>query len=113
MLSFFLEFLKIFVAVSIFFVWVPRYHNIVEEFKTYQYPDWLRDIVGILKLTCAALLIINSVEFVLLASGTLVILMSAAFMTHMRVKNSFRWFFPSLSQIIMNAFIFYMTYNLL
>ena len=51
MLSFFLEFLKVFVAVSIFFVWVPRYHNIVEEFKTYQYPDWLRDIVGILKLT--------------------------------------------------------------
>ena len=44
MLSFFLEFLKVFVAVSIFFVWVPRYHNIVEEFKTYQYPDWLRDI---------------------------------------------------------------------
>ena len=105
--------LKILVASSIFFVWVIRYDNIVEEFKKYNYPDWLRDIVGILKLTCAALLVINSVEFVLLASGTLVILMTAAFMTHMRVKNSFRWFFPSLSQIIMNAFIFYMTYNLL
>ena len=63
MLSFFLEFLKVFVAVSIFFVWVPRYHNIVEEFKTYQYPDWLRDIVGILKLTCAALLVINIGHF--------------------------------------------------
>ena len=113
MQSLFFESLKVFVAVSIFFVWVPRYHNIVEEFKTYQYPDWLRDIVGILKLTCAAMLIINRSEFVLLASGTLVVLMSAAFMTHMRVKNRFRWFFTSLSQIIMKAYIFYMSYNLL
>ena len=45
--------LKILVGVSILFVWVVRYHNIVEEFKLYHLPDWLRDLVGILKITFA------------------------------------------------------------
>ena len=38
------------VAASVFFVWVIRYANIVQEFKQYGLPDWLRDLVGILKM---------------------------------------------------------------
>mgnify|MGYP001230361521 FL=1 len=108
--NFFLECLKIFVAVSIFYVWVPRYFNIVEEFKQYKYPDQLRDIVGILKLTFAFMLVANDGQYVVLASGGLIILMSAAFITHLRVKNNYKLFFPSMSQIIMNSYILYMTY---
>lgn len=108
--NFFLECLKIFVAVSIFYVWVPRYFNIVEEFKQYKYPDQLRDIVGILKLTFAFMLVAKDGQYVLLASGGLIILMSAAFITHIRVKNNYKLFFPSMSQIIMNSYILYMTY---
>ena len=108
--NFFLECLKIFVAVSIFYVWVPRYFNIVEEFKQYKYPDQLRDIVGILKLTFAFMLVVKDGQYVVLASGGLIILMSAAFITHLRVKNNYKLFFPSMSQIIMNSYILYMTY---
>tara|TARA_B100000965_G_C19464574_1_gene701295 strand:- start:322 stop:654 length:333 start_codon:yes stop_codon:yes gene_type:complete len=108
--NFFLECLKIFVAVSIFYVWVPRYFNIVEEFKQYKYPDQLRDIVGILKLTFAFMLVAKDGQYVVLASGGLIILMSAAFITHLRVKNNYKLFFPSMSQIIMNSYILYMTY---
>ena len=108
--NFFLECLKIFVAVSIFFVWVPRYFNIVEEFKQYKYPDQLRDIVGILKLTFAFMLVAKDGQYVVLASGGLIVLMSAAFITHLRVKNNYKLFFPSMSQIIMNSYILYMTY---
>lgn len=108
--NFFLECLKIFVAVSIFYVWVPRYFNIVEEFKQYKYPDQLRDIVGILKLTFAFMLVAKNGQYVVLASGGLIILMSAAFITHLRVKNNYKLFFPSMSQIIMNSYILYMTY---
>ena len=108
--NFFLECLKIFVAVSIFYVWVPRYFNIVEEFKQYKYPDQLRDIVGILKLTFAFMLVAKDGQYVVLASGGLIILMSAAFITHLRVKNNYKLFFPSMSQVIMNSYIFYMTY---
>ena len=108
--NFFLECLKIFVAVSIFYVWVPRYFNIVEEFKQYKYPDQLRDIVGILKLTFAFMLVAKDGQYVALASGGLILLMLAAFITHLRVKNNYKLFFPSMSQIIMNSYILYMTY---
>jgi len=108
--NFFLECLKIFVAVSIFYVWVPRYFNIVEEFKQYKYPDQLRDIVGILKLTFAFMLVAKDGQYIVLACGGLIILMSAAFITHLRVKNNYKLFFPSMSQIIMNSYILYMTY---
>jgi len=108
--NFFLECLKIFVAVSIFYVWVPRYFNIVEEFKQYKYPDQLRDIVGILKLTFAFMLVAKDGQYVVLASGGLIVLMSAAFITHLRVKNNYKLFFPSMSQILMNSYILYMTY---
>ena len=50
--------LKILVGVSILFVWVVRYHNIVEEFKLYHLPDWLRDLVGILKITFAIIYVL-------------------------------------------------------
>ena len=108
--NFFLECLKIFVAVSIFYVWVPRYFNIVEEFKQYKYPDQLRDIVAILKLTFAFMLVAKDGQYVVLASGGLIVLMSAAFITHLRVKNNYKLFFPSMSQIIMNSYILFMTY---
>ena len=70
----------------------------------------LRDLTGIFKLTFAVMLFSDNDELVLLASAGLVILMLGAFGTHMRVKNGPRWFMPSLSQIIMNGYIFYMTY---
>ncbi|MBE0543396.1 MAG: hypothetical protein IH623_18795 [Verrucomicrobia bacterium] len=33
--------LQAFVAASVFFVWVVRYANIIQEFKQYGLPDWL------------------------------------------------------------------------
>ena len=81
-----------------------------KEFQDYNYPDWLRDLTGIFKLTFAVMLFSGNDELVLLASAGLIILMLGAFGTHMRVKNGPRWFMPSLSQIIMNGYIFYMTY---
>jgi len=105
-----LDFLKIIVPISIFYVWVPRQDNIRKEFKEYNYPDWLRDLTGIFKLTFAIMLITGNDEFVLIASGGLILLMLAAFTTHMRLKNGPRWYAPSVSQIAMNVYIFYMTY---
>lgn len=46
-------------ATSIFFVWVVRYNNIIQEFKQYGLPEWLRDLVGILKLTFSLLLLLG------------------------------------------------------
>ena len=50
------EALKIISSVAIFFVWVVRYDNIKKEFVEYNLPSWVRDLVGILKLSFATML---------------------------------------------------------
>ena len=102
--------LKILVASSIFFVWVIRYDNIVEEFKKYNYPDWLRDSVGILKLTFGIMLLWNDNFIILFGAAGLISLMLAAVGTHIKVKNSLSDALPALTQIFMNGLIFYLTY---
>ena len=50
--------LKVVISTTLFFVWVVRYDNIITEFrKDYNYPDWLRDLTGITKLSCAVMLL--------------------------------------------------------
>ena len=63
-----LEILCILVFGSIIFVWVVRYENIKDEFKTFNLPKWLRDLVGILKLSFAILLLNDSLEFIRLGA---------------------------------------------
>ena len=81
--------LQALVAASIFFVWVVRYDNIVQEFKAFGLPDWLRDMVGILKLTFSLLLLvgIERPAFALVGGAGIAALMGAAIVTHLRVKN--------------------------
>ncbi len=82
-------FLQALVAASIFFVWVVRYDNIVEEFKGYGLPESLRDLVGILKLTFALLLLIGIERpfFAVVGGIGIAILMGGAVVTHLRVKT--------------------------
>ena len=42
---------KVLLCTSLFFVWVVRYESITKEFEEYNLPNWLRDLVGILKLS--------------------------------------------------------------
>lgn len=80
--------LQALVATSIFFVWVVRYGNVVEEFKHYGLPNWLRDLVGILKLTFALMLLIGIERQPLAVAGGvgIALLMGCAFFTHMRER---------------------------
>lgn len=101
----FISLLKIFIAVSIFFVWVVRYDNIIKEFKDYHFPNWFRDIMGILKLGAAVMLFIGSVEYTIIAATILSILMISAFIVHIKFKHKFLLFLPSLSLTIANIIL--------
>ncbi len=92
-------FLQALVAAAIFFVWVVRYDNLIQEFKQYGLPDWLRDLVGILKLTFSLLLLIGIQRAPLAVAGGIgiAILMGFAFFMHLRVKNSMAKMLPCLS----------------
>ncbi|GJL78888.1 MAG: hypothetical protein NPINA01_18770 [Nitrospinaceae bacterium] len=103
--------LKALIAASIFFVWVVRYQNIIEEFKLYELPAWLRDLVGILKLSFALMLYSSDINVVLLGASGITVLMVAAVLTHLRVKNPFYKMVPSMSLIVFSSVIFLYTYR--
>ena len=95
------------VAAAIFFVWVVRYANIVQEFKQYGLPDWLRDLIGILKMTFALMLLIGIERrpFALVGGIGIAILMLAAFVTHLRVKSPVPKMLPCLTLLVVSVVI--------
>ena len=107
--------LQALVAASIFFVWVVRYNNVIQEFKQYGLPDWLRDLVGILKLTFALLLLIGIERKPFAIAGGLGIafLMGCAFIIHLRVKNPVFKMLPSLTLLVLSLIIAVINYRLL
>ena len=107
-------FLQIFVAASIFFVWGVRYANIVEEFKQFQLPDWLRDFVGILKVTFAICLLvgIERPRGAVVGGAGIAVLMAAALITHLRVKNPPIKMLPSATLLVLSLVIAYLNYRM-
>ena len=103
--------IKTLVAISIFFVWVVRYREIIEEFKFYELPSWLRDLVGILKLSFGFMLFSNDIYAVMLGASGIIFLMGAAVYTHVRVKNPFHKMLPAFGLIILNIVIVFYTYK--
>ena len=105
--------LKIIVGASIFFVWVVRYQNIVEEFKEFQLPEWLRDMVGIFKIAFAFMLQTASAHLVMLGSAGIALLMVAALVTHFRVNTPYFKRIPSASLLIISLLLFLIEYSLI
>ncbi len=108
-------FLQALVAASVFFVWVVRYTNIVQEFKHYGLPDWLRDLVGILKMTSSLMLLIGIEHGLFAVAGGIgiALLMGAAFAIHLRVKNPVFKMLPCLTLLVLSVVIAWINYRLL
>ena len=70
-----LELLCILVFGSIIFVWGVRYHNIKDEFKHFNLPKWLRDLVGIFKFSFAIMLLNDELTIVRLGALGIAVLM--------------------------------------
>lgn len=106
--------LQALVAASIFFVWVVRYPNIVVEFQQYKLPDWLRDSVGIVKLTLSLMLLIgiDRGRFAIGGGIGLGLLMVAALTTHLRVKSPLVKMLPSLTLLAFSMLIVLINYRL-
>lgn len=106
--------LQALVAASVFFVWVIRYANIVQEFKQYGLPDWLRDLVGILKMNFSLMLLIGIERpfFAVIGGLGIAILMGAAFVTHLRMRNPALKMLPSLTLLVLSTVIALINYRL-
>ena len=91
--------LKIVTGVAIFFVWVVRYNNIKKEFVQYGLAPWVRDLIGILKISFVALLQFPDVEYTRMGSLGITILMIGAVLTHVKMKSDFRMYIPSVAML--------------
>ncbi|MAL65102.1 MAG: hypothetical protein CMF94_03260 [Candidatus Marinimicrobia bacterium] len=104
------EALKIISSVAIFFVWVVRYDNIKKEFVEYNLPSWVRDLVGILKLSFAVMLQFTNEEVVKIGALGISVLMFGAVATHLRLKSNFRRYIASVAMLSISCFILYYTF---
>ena len=102
--------LKIIAGVAVFFVWVVRYDNIKKEFIDYGLPNWLRDLVGILKISFAIMLQFQNIALIMIGSVGIVLLMSGAVVTHIKIKSNFRNILPSITMLIIGLLI--LVYNI-
>ncbi len=98
---------QIVVAVSVYYVWIFRYHNVVKEFQEFGINNTVRNLVGAIKISLAALLItgvwFNSLTFY--TSLFMGLMMVSAQLFHFKVKNPFYKHLPSLILLILCVYI--------
>ncbi len=98
---------QIIVALSIVYVWVFRFDNIVKEFKQYGLSDFTRSIVGFAKIALSTLLVagIWHSDLVLIPALLIAFLMLSAQYSHFKVGNPWQKHIPSLMLLILCLFI--------
>lgn len=97
---------QIIIAISIAYVWIIRYDNIVKEFKQYGIPDLLRNLVGASKIALSTLLVVGIwyPELVLIPALLMAGLMICAQIAHLKVKNPIFKFVPSFILLLLSLF---------
>jgi hypothetical protein len=98
---------QIVLALSVVYVWVFRFDNIVLEFKQYGLPDLIRNFVGASKIALATLLIagIWYPGLVLYSALSMAFLMICAQLAHFKVKNPISKYIPSFILLLISLFI--------
>ena len=98
---------QIIISFSVVYVWIFRFHNVLDEFAAFGLGDILRSFVGASKTALATLLIVGIWQPNILLVSALLMggFMIAAQYFHFRVKNSFIKRLPSLLLLILCIFI--------
>ena len=95
------------VALSVAFVWIFRYDNVVKEFTQFGLNDLTRNFVGATKIALATLLVagIWYPLLVQISSVLMGLFMIAAQYFHFKIKNPFSKHLPSLILLMLCAII--------
>ena len=95
------------VALSVAFVWIFRYDNVVKEFTQFGLNDLTRNFVGATKIALATLLVagIWYPLLVQIPSVLMGLFMIAAQYFHFKIKNPFSKHLPSLILLLLCAII--------
>jgi hypothetical protein len=100
-------FAQIAVAISVAYVWIFRFHNVLKEFDLFKLSDVTRNFVGVSKISLATILILGIwyPALVLISSILMATFMLSAQYFHFKVKNPFKKHLPSLILLILCVFI--------
>lgn len=103
----FLNVLQIALGLSVFYVWIFRFDNVVKEFKQFGLSDITRNFVGASKMALATLIIagIWHSSLVQVSSIIMGLFMISAQYFHFKIKNPFIKHLPSLVLLILSAII--------
>ncbi|MEZ7499007.1 DoxX family protein [Flavobacterium sp. Arc3] len=95
------------IAISVGYVWIFRFDNIVKEFKQYGLSDLTRNIVGASKIALATLLItgIWFPTLVFIPALVMAFLMVCAQFFHFKAKNPWLKHLPSLFLLALSLFV--------
>ncbi|TFF36118.1 DoxX family protein [Mucilaginibacter psychrotolerans] len=98
---------QVIIAISIVYVWIFRYDNIVKEFEQYGIPNLVRNLVGATKIALSTLLItgIWYPGIVLVPAILMGGLMLCAQAAHAKVKNPLLKFIPSALLFVLCLFV--------
>ena len=90
------------VAISVVYVWVFRYHNVLKEFEQFGLGDTTRNLVGATKISLATLLVVGIwyESLIFIPAILMGLFMVSAQYFHFKIKNPFIQKLPSLVLLI-------------
>ncbi|MDE0771891.1 MAG: DoxX family protein [Salibacteraceae bacterium] len=94
-------------AISVAYVWIFRFHNVLKEFDQFGLSHLIRNLIGATKISLATLLVVGiwHSSLVLIPTVLMGLLMIGAQYFHFKIKNSFIKRLPSLILLLLCAFI--------
>ena len=95
------------VAISVAYVWIFRFHNVIREFNEFKLSDLTRNFVGASKISLATLIVVGiwHSSLIFIPSILMGLFMIAAQYFHFKVKNPFIKHLPSLILLSLCAFL--------
>ncbi len=98
---------QLIVALSIAYVWIFRFDNIVKEFQQYGLNDLTRSLVGSTKIALSTLLVagIWYPDLILIPALLMAFLMVSAQYFHFKTGNPWKKHLPSLLLLILCLFL--------
>jgi hypothetical protein len=100
---------QLIVSISVAYVWIFRFHNVLKEFKQFELSDLTRNMIGATKISLATLLIVGIwySSLVLIPSILMGLIMLSAQYFHFKISNPFIKHLPSLILLFLSVFIAY------
>ena len=94
-------------SISVAYVWVFRFHNVLKEFKKFGLSDLTRNFVGATKISLATMLVVGIwySSLVFIPSVLMGLFMIAAQYFHFKTRSPFIKHLPSLILLILCAFV--------